>query len=353
MAGLSVSPMLIEILTRKEIENPTVSDIPGKYSKLISEKVEGFPMLTHKNEVLMTCRNCGYNSTYDVGTILVNKEKFKSEKETEDALQFSGYFRCAACNEAGNWEISKDLLIRVTSVIMASTGGVKDDRFGVGAYHLYDGSTHQFATDSEEYMLEKISERDEDGVEPSSEDLSLIWNKLGNLYWTGSRPDLAVAAFEQSLDLDAGHTESHFSLAQILHRADEIELAASHYRKMLIGARYYKGMEALEFRELLANGLLDSFAITAKTDGKIQALPIRDELNLTPAEADEFGDIFKLDFKPKLDDVASFYPVAEIFMGKRQKELPKEDRHYTPVVSMARLKQRKLQQKRRKKKKRR
>ncbi|WP_257348163.1 tetratricopeptide repeat protein [Pseudalkalibacillus decolorationis] len=347
MKDLGVSPLLVKFLTGEAVNKPSVAAVSGNYTQLIVEKMDDFPMLMSKNEMSMKCGDCSEIGTYDVGTVLVNKEKLQGEGETEDALQFTGYFRCESCNSAGNWEITRDHLIRVTTALQMTDGPVKDDRFAVGEYQLFDGTTHQFATDSEEYLLKKMLSDDD------ADDRALIWNKLGNVYWKGNRPDLAVAAFERSIELGAGHSESQFSLGQILNRADELEKAAFHYRKMLVGARHYKNLDATEFRELLANGLLDLFSITAQSEGTIQALPTREDLKLSDSEASEFGDYFNLDFEPNLDDPMSFYPIAEIFMGKRQKELRADERTYTPVISIARQRKRKLEQKRRKKKKRR
>jgi hypothetical protein len=59
-----------------------------------------------------------------------------------------------------------------------------------GEIRLYDGSLPKWATDAEEAFLTKLMYNGSDG---------LLWDKLGNLYLRGGRPELAAAAFEKSI----------------------------------------------------------------------------------------------------------------------------------------------------------
>lgn len=109
-------------------------------------------------------------------------------------------------------------------------------------------------------------------------DNSLLWNKLGNLYEQGGRPELAAAVFEHLVSVDAAQVESHHSLATLLHAVGEWELAAKHFRLALVCARLYNKVDALKLRTFLAVGLCKLFDIYQATKQKVPFLPTEDEL---------------------------------------------------------------------------
>lgn len=195
---------------------------------------------------------------------------------------------------------------------------MEDPLVSVATYQLFDGSTHKYATDAEEHLLHKILVDSEN---------SLLWNRLGNLYYKGARPELAAVAFEYSLLIDPLQTESYYSLGMILQRIDA-EKATEYYQKMLATACHYKALEVNALRELIATTICNLIVLNPSTSdsfGQIVVLPTKEtyqELGIAlqePYISD--GDLVggELD----LDNLQSFYPLAELFMGDRRQELKK------------------------------
>lgn len=95
--------------------------------------------------------------------------------------------------------------------------------FSIGKTALHDGTSFQWVTDAEEHLLDLLAD-------PDPKQAGFLWNRLGNLYIQGKRPELAAAAFEKSLQADPAQAESHFSLGLLLDQIRENEKAAYHYK---------------------------------------------------------------------------------------------------------------------------
>lgn len=129
-----------------------------------------------------------------------------------DNAQYTGYIRCVKCNGAGAWEFTSPLF---TLGLMGRAMRAKEEPdagFMLGKMQLYDGTSPQWVSEGEERFLERLKMDRED---------SQLWNKLGNLYYKGGRPELAAAVFEQAVDIDASQVESHYSLADLLFQTGE------------------------------------------------------------------------------------------------------------------------------------
>lgn len=100
---------------------------------------------------------------------------------------------------------------------------------------ISDGYTPLYATDGEEHYLQLIATNPTD---------NLLWNKLGNLYLTGSRPELAMAAFEKSIALDPNQVKSHLSIANLLMQPKDYKYINDHLHKMLLAAEHYPYLDA-------------------------------------------------------------------------------------------------------------
>lgn len=177
------------------------------------------------------------------------------------------------------------------------------------------------ATDAEDYFLKKLGDNDQDGF---------LWNRLGNLYFTGGRPELAAAAYEKSIGVDPSQMESYYSLSGLLVQVGEFERAAYHSRMMLVYARYYPHMPILELREMLAGGLQELYDIHVESDRKIPFIPTKEELEVM----DSFKEVATgvedklifVDLEVFPDDRESFYPLAEMYLGSRKAEIPAKER---------------------------
>ncbi|WP_413375768.1 tetratricopeptide repeat protein [Alkalihalobacillus sp. 1P02AB] len=175
----------------------------------------------------------------------------------------------------------------------------------------------------------------------SKED-SFVWNRLGNLYYKGGRADLAACAYEHSLALNPKQTESHFSLGMILSAIGEVQEAANYLHKMLISASSYRQMNASDLRNLLSNGLRELFHLNTISNGAISVPPpieLYSEFQINIPNSEE-GSTGVLEGEIVTDDLTSFFPSAELFMGERSKELPGNKKYFKKKKKKKRKKKR-------------
>lgn len=325
-----INPFLIHVLNGKvpERSNPTISMLPGEYVRMVVKNKDKVSQVLPSNVEFLKCRDCGKKGKYDLGVICFNLDKYgRSRKgtqktednlEMEDCIQTTGYFRCKHCNSAGNWEFSSDFLFKMTTKLMMRTFLKEDGDFQFGKIHLFDGYAPRYATDSEEYLLKKIQDEGQSG---------LLWNKLGNTYHKGGRPELAAAALEQSVRVDPTHIESHFSLGQILFQAGEHDLATHHYHKALCHAKDYTLLDPYALRDILSNALSSLLYIYLDSGRESPFLSTIEELAATGVEDDhEFAQLGLAGVELFQDQLDSFYPLAELYMGDKKKLLPSRDR---------------------------
>jgi tetratricopeptide (TPR) repeat protein len=322
VVSLNISPLLISVLTGRSLEeipdSPNIHDLPGSYVQLVTKNIKKAPSAFPGNIQPLICKNCGKKAKYNIGHVTINVEKYKRDKteEIDKHIQSTGYFRCKYCNSAGKWEITNEYTMMAISALLTFNSPLGEDRYTFGKNLLFDGSSHKYATDAEEHLLKKI--------ENSSED-SYLWSRLGNLYYKGGRPDLAVCAYERSLSINPLQTESRYSLGMILSPIEPKE-AAKQYHIMLISAFKYTRMDALNLQDLLSIGLRDLFYLNSISNGDISVIPpmsLYQELQIEiPNSYDSSLNIIEGEFDS--DNLESFYPIAEIFMGKRREELPRK-----------------------------
>jgi tetratricopeptide (TPR) repeat protein len=319
---LNISPLLINVLTGRSLEEiptfPNISDLPGNYAQLVAKNFKKVPSAFPSNVQPLICENCKKKARYDLGHVTINIQKYKRSQteEIDKHIQSTGYFRCNHCNSAGKWEITNEYRMMAISALLTFNSPLGEDRFTFGRNMLFDGSSHKYATDVEEYLLNKIMK---------SKDDPFLWNRLGNSYYKGGRADLAVSAFEHSISIDPMQTESLFSLGMILSDIDPKE-AANQYHRMLISAGKYSRMDALNLRDLLSNGLRDLFYFHSISNGEISIFPpksLYQELQIETATSEE-SSLEIIEEEVDSDDLESFYPIAEIFMGKKHKDLPRK-----------------------------
>jgi hypothetical protein len=195
-----------------------------------------------------------------------------------------------------------------------------------GVIQLYDGFQPRWASDAEEHLLDQLKETPDDGF---------IWNRLGNHYWKAGRPELALAAFEQSLLVDPSQMESHFSYGDLLAEIEEWEVAAYHLRMALLSAPGYTKLDAMRTRKMLAESLQRLMGIHLNVDESIAFLPTIEELAAQDGSdslpgADERLALVNLSLQP--DDPESFFPIAEMYMLDRREEIPADQRTFDSSV---------------------
>ena len=106
MAGKQINPKLIQTLTNKSIadipSSPTFKHLGGTYVKSIVDQIKKVGTPYEKNEMMMTCKQCGNSGKYNIGIMAIDI----SDKGQNKSQQFTGYFRCKHCNTGGQWEDS-------------------------------------------------------------------------------------------------------------------------------------------------------------------------------------------------------------------------------------------------------
>ncbi|WP_421381690.1 tetratricopeptide repeat protein [Bacillus salacetis] len=331
-----INPRFIHALTGEGLDSipvsPINSAVKGNYIKTIRDNRKSIGD-SSGNEFMLTCKACGRKGKYDVGLVVVNPD-FQKEDEVSSYLQLTGYFRCKHCNAAGEWKDSNDIKMLALTAMMGPE--MMSDRCHVGQNSLFDGTSHQYATDAEEHLLTKILARSEDAY---------LWNRLGNLYRTGGRPELAMAAYEKSVAIHQGQIESHYSIAHLLEQAGDIENAAFHYHQLMLSAASYHDVSADTLRTLIALSLREMVIINQLTSGKVPIFPSREQTEESGMSSDSEKMMKEFNHDVDLDNLPSFYPLAEMFMGERIKEIPLWDRQTKPVKVQKKKKPRKKKRK--------
>ena len=330
---LGINPVLLNLVTGQDLSeipsNPPVSMLPGNYSRAVVDGICKISPLFPENKHRLTCTKCGHTDKYDLGSVLINgdtlkgaleKDKGSTAVEPEAAtwfkhIQATGYFRCVNCNSAGAWELPArgnfGFTAGVMGAILLRGGNRTAAKFSIGVLQLADGSRHRWATDTEEYYLTKLAKHPED---------AFLWNRLGNSYHKGGRPDLAAVAFEQSLKVDPEQLESHYTLGNILLELGLEREALSHLRQVLIVARKYKQVTASYLRDLLAETLYHLVLLARDGEQFLSFLPMGHEL--FPGESLPSGTtIMFTDISVDSSDPSSLLPLAEQYMGERRREL--------------------------------
>jgi tetratricopeptide (TPR) repeat protein len=319
-----INPLLISIATGQDVEHvssrPTIAMLPGKYPKLIYKHLKTVNGEFPETIFRLTCAQCGKGGDYDLGTLVVPATVGEDEKRIEK-IQALGYFRCKHCNTAGEWILSSRMRTMLAGKMVAAAAlNVKNkqsDEVIFGEALIDNDFAPRWGSDAESYFLQKLVE---------TPDNAYFWNRLGNTYYRGKRPELAAVAHEQALVKDMGQVESHFSLGQILFDCGEFEKAAEHLRQAVAFSHQYEHLPAYNLRELIVGALTILFAIYNKSDRKIDMLPKPGELEIAHFTKSEIAATAKLDFDIDPNRRETFYPLAEAYLGSRRIGLPPEKR---------------------------
>ncbi|WP_332651502.1 tetratricopeptide repeat protein [Lysinibacillus sp. 54212] len=314
MSGKQINPKLIHALTNQPLTNiptsPTFKHLGGIYVKSIVDQLKKIETPQPKNEMMMKCGKCGHSGKYDIGIVAISV----SVNGKKQSQQLTGYFRCKHCNAGGPWKDSPELLMFTMSALMAPQRNLP---VHFGEIQLSDGYEPPYATDGEEHYLKLIAATPMNG---------LLWNKLGNLYLTGSRPELAMAAFEKSIEVDPNQVESHLSIANLLMQLRNYKQAIHHLHQMMIAAEAYPHLEATRLRELLAHGICTSFIAATESKNKYEALPTQTKLIEAGSTANLQSDKLPRYLTLSSEDISTFYPLAEAFMGARVRKLDRKSK---------------------------
>ena len=354
MQKYGINPKLISALTGTDLflidAKPTASSFPGKFGKIVAKKMDKLPKPEINNTYRLQCGHCGKNGEYNLGTVALDIHA--SSKSARDLfgrdgfmnhLQAAGYFRCKHCNGAGNWQLSNSNMGMLKLALMAAMLGMAEnlgnvkgraEQYIFGAIIVDGDFKPRWGTDAEEHFLTKLEKEPQDAY---------LWNRLGNYFRKNGRADLAAAVFEHSIHIDKTQMESYFSLGSILYEVDEYEAAGWHLRQAMIYADRYPHMTALDMRKMLVAALEMLFELHAITGDRVPPLPTPEELAIAREEFkadDKKSAAFALlDLEIFPDRPETLLPVAEMFMGKRQDELPPAEKKLKLPAAAAGLSQ--------------
>lgn len=314
-----INPLLISIATSQILDSalrPTVSMLPSKYAKLVYKNMSAVNEEFPENIFRLTCQKCGKSGDYDLGTMVIPISATDPKAELEK-FQAIGYFRCKHCNTAGEWEllprVKTMLAMKMMAAVAANAAGNASMPEIVFGEALIDKSfAPRWGSDAESYFLKKLAEKPSDGY---------LWNRLGNAYYRGKRPELAVTAHEQAIANDQGQVEAHFSLGKILIACEELESAAMHLRQALAFSHQYKSLSAYDLREINVAALEMLLTIYKQSDNKIDILPKPNEKEIFRQGKRQIAAATMVDFDIDIASRETLYPLAEVYLGERRSEL--------------------------------
>ncbi len=318
-----INPLLISIAIAQQLElvpsRPTHAMLPGKYPKVVFKHFQTVNSEFPENISRLTCKQCNKSADYDLGTLVLAVNA--GEQPVMEKFQALGYFRCKHCNSAGEWELTARMRTMLAGKMAAAAARNAANQSAseviFGEALIDNGFAPRWGSEAEEYFLQKLA---------STPDDAYLWNRLGNAYYRGKRPELAVVAHEQALLKDRGQVESLFSLGQILYDCNELEAAAAHLRQAIAFSHQYGQLSAYTLRELIVGALTTLLAIYNRSNNTIDMLPKPNELAMARFAKSEIAATAKLDFEIDTARKETLYPLAEVYLGTRRDELLPEER---------------------------
>jgi len=334
-----INPLLISVATGQAVgtisQRPTAAMLPGKYSKIVYKHIKEVNEEFPENIFRLTCGKCGKSGDYDLGTIVFSTDSTDTGNGVEK-FQALGYFRCKHCNTAGEWVLSPRIQAMIAMKMAAAAminmaGADRTDGVIFGEAIIDSAFLPQWGSDAESYFLKKLTE---------TPDNAYFWNRLGNSYYRGKRPDLAVFAHEQALANDIGQVESHYSIGKILIECGELEKASEHLRQAVAFSYQYKYLKAYDLREIIVGAIEILLTIYKRSSNKINILPKPNEQAMAHLTKSQIAATAMLDFEIEYDRRETLYPLAEVYLGDRRNELLPEERAIrkqsnTPVWPLA------------------
>lgn len=239
-------------------------EVKRKVYSLRGHRIAPPDMARLDKELALECGRCGGRSAYRVGTVLLDLERASSRGAME-SVGFTGYFRCHFCQGGGPWRLTPPAMLAILDLVRRRKEGETDLPLACGKLELFDGTRIRYATEGETYLKGLIGRSPRD---------AFLWSRLGNLYRSGERDDLARDAYERAIELDPYEVDSHHSLASILMKQGDTAGSVGHFHKVLEHAGKHQGeIDSDLLRALVRNSIECLFEIAEETDEDIDILP--------------------------------------------------------------------------------
>ena len=220
-----------------------------------------------KKPLSLVCGACGASGRYDVGTVTVDPTvaRLSDRGAIEEAIGFTGYFRCRKCDAGGPWELPHETIAYLTVMAVAVLSGIEDLPLVIGCTTTFDKQVFRYATDCEAHLKELIDN------EPGR---AFLWVRLGNLYSHAGQNERAETAYERAIELDPKDIEAHSMLGQLLIETDRPLEAVPNWHAVLKHVRDARQISK-ELRRNLVRGAIECLlAAHAESNGQIDLLPM-------------------------------------------------------------------------------
>lgn len=228
----------------------------------------------------LICGACGASGRYDVGRVTLDPAVIKASDRDiiQEAVGFTGYFRCRECDAGGPWELPDETSMYITMMGMAAMSGIEDAPVCFGPIATFDNKVFRYATDCEAHLKKLID------LEPER---AFLWVRLGNLYNHAGQDKLAKAAYERAIELDPKDIEAHSMFGQILIETGRYLKAVPHFHAVLKHVRDARQVSK-KLRRQLARGAIESLLEAhAESNGEIDLLPTMSLQELRKPREDE------------------------------------------------------------------
>lgn len=243
-------------------------------------ELEEFP-----SKLRLVCSACSRSGSYQVGAVLILPEYFEKQAKEggsanagtgtnadgnggadafDEHVGFTRYFRCKHCNAGGPWRLAPLERWRLLFSLMLTPS----EDMGTRGVHVceprtFDGQVALTPMRAEEIVREHLSREPEN---------PFLWTRLGNLYKSGGRLDLARPAYERAVELDLAHVEAHAMLADALEKRRATRMSLRHWKAVLQHARHATQVPRKLRLELVSAALDGTLALTRDPNEMFQIL---------------------------------------------------------------------------------
>ena len=242
---------------------PPLPSVPPGVGLPTTEVVPKF-----KRRLDLICRQCGAKGTYRVGGIMVDPDWARNRPETaapiEDAVSFTGLFRCKQCGAGGPWAFPPATHTQLNMAMLASLLHPEDPPIEFGVFLMTDGTQMHSAAEAEDYLKRKLQKRPDDAY---------LWGRLGNLYTNAGEFALARPAYEKSVQLDPGEVESNYRLGYDRMESGDAAGAAECFQRIARCARTSTCPDPILLEGMVRDSLSRLFDLHCDTDGAIPFPP--------------------------------------------------------------------------------
>ena len=111
------------------------------------------------------------------------------------------------------------------------------------------------------------------------------------------------------------------SIGKILYQIKDYQHAIQYFHHMMLAAEQYDHLDAHQLREIVAFGICQCFIASTESKNRYLSIPTKEQI----MEANHSIDLETLELLNGItlssEDLTTFYPFAEAFIGNQAEEL--------------------------------